>query len=215
VAELPDPVGTAARWRRVCAENGIPRILLAAVQSFGISDPRPYGFDAAVEFSPPHVGRLLVDPARIHGVNEEFAGYIEDYVGVAMKSINSPPTDYMRFRGAFPCWDNTPRRRDHAHILINDSPKAYGQWLRFLVREALHRADQQAPLVFLNAWNEWAEGTYLEPDERYGRALLEVTRAALCEGIIDHVNGPHPDREAEFTTRVSRLPHAKLTASAA
>ena len=90
--------------------------------------------------------------------------------------------------------------------MINDSPKAYGQWLRFLVREALVRRAQQEPLIFVNAWNEWAESAYLEPDDRYGRALLEVTREALREGIVDFERGPTPERERSFTERVAVLP---------
>jgi glycosyltransferase involved in cell wall biosynthesis len=206
VSELKNPVGVAQAWRNAARENGIDRLHLCAVQSFGISDPRYYGMDSAIEFSPPHVDRMLVDPKRVHGTNPDFEGYLEDYISVAMRSINHFPVDYVRYRGLFPRWDNTARRKTKGHVLINDSPKAYGQWLRFLVREAMLRRNQQEPLIFINAWNEWAEGTYLEPDEVYGRAFLEVTYDALCEGIIDHVHGPTPEREREFTRRVSREP---------
>jgi len=205
-SELKNPVGVAQMWRDAARQNGIDRLHLCAVQSFGISDPRYYGLDSAIEFSPPHVDRMLVDPKRVHGTNPDFEGYLEDYISVAMRSINHFPVDYVRYRGLFPRWDNTARRKTKGHVFINDSAKAYGQWLRFLVREAMFRRKQQEPLIFINAWNEWAEGTYLEPDETYGRALLEVTYDALCEGIIDHVHGPTPEREREFTRRVSREP---------
>ena len=206
VSELKNPVGVAQEWRNAARENGIERLHLCAVQSFGIGDPRSYGFDSAIEFSPPHVDRMLVDPKRVHGINPDFEGYLEDYISVAMRSINRLPVDYVRYRGLFPRWDNTARRKTKGHVFLNDSPKAYGQWLRFLVREAMLRREQQEPLIFINAWNEWAEGTYLEPDEGYGRAFLQVTYDALCEGIIDHVRGPTPEREREFTRRVSRVP---------
>jgi glycosyltransferase involved in cell wall biosynthesis len=206
VNELNDPVGVAQLWRTAALEKGIGRLHLCAVQSFGIRDPRPYGFDSAVEFSPPHIDRMLVDPKRIHGINPDFEGYLEDYIAVAMRSVNHPPVDYARYRGLFPRWDNTARCKSRGHVFINDSPKAYGQWLRYLVRETLARRTQQEPLIFVNAWNEWGEGTYLEPDEIYGRALLEVTFDALCEGTIDHMQGPSPNRESGFTERVSREP---------
>jgi glycosyltransferase involved in cell wall biosynthesis len=203
---LEDPVGTAQTWRRAAREHGVERLHLCAVQSFGLSDPRPLGFDAAVEFAPPHTERQLVDPRRVHGMHADFEGYLEDYVSVAMRAINHAPVDYVRYRGVFARWDNTARRGTKAHIVINDSPKAYGQWLRFLVREALVRRAQQEPLIFVNAWNEWAESAYLEPDEHYGRALLEVTREALREGIVDFERGPTPERERSFTERVAVLP---------
>jgi hypothetical protein len=120
-----------------------------------------------------------------------------------MRSIHHPPVDYIRYRGCFPTWDNTPRRKERAHILINDSPKAYAYWLRFLVRESLVRKHQQEPMVFINAWNEWAEGAVLEPDEHHDRRLLKVTREALKQGIVDHVLGYDPDRERLFVEAVS------------
>jgi glycosyltransferase involved in cell wall biosynthesis len=206
VSELPDPVASAAEFRRIAAENGIPELHLVAVQSFGGADPRPYGFDAAIEFPPPHVNRLLLDSARVGGVTPEFEGYLEDYVGVAVRSINSAPRDYVLYRGCFPMWDNTARRKKRGHILINDSPKAYAYWLRFLVNEALVRRKQVEPFIFINAWNEWAEGTYLEPDEHYGQGLLKITYRALQEGVADYAQGPSAERDRRFSEAVSILP---------
>jgi FkbM family methyltransferase len=207
VDEFPDPVASAEALRAAAAKHGIPDVHLVATQSFGVDDPRSYGFDAAVEFPPPHVNRLLLDPHTIGGVYSGFDGYVEDYVGVANESINARQPQYVRYRGCFPMWDNTARRKSRGHIFVNDSPKAYGRWLRFLVEEAMLRRDQIEPLIFINAWNEWAEGTYLEPDENYGRALLEVTRAALAHGVADYaLGGASPQRERQFTLSVSRLP---------
>jgi len=206
VTDLPDPIGTAQTWRRVAAENGLPELHLVLIQSFGIGDPRPYGFDAAVEFSPPHVGRRLIDPEFLDDLAPDFTGYVEDYIGVAMESMERPPVDYVRYRGCFPRWDNTARRGTAAHIFVNESPKAYASWLRRLTGDALARRARQEPLVYVNAWNEWAEGAYLEPDETYGRAYLEATYAALCEGVRDHLLGPTPERERAFIEAVSSLP---------
>jgi glycosyltransferase involved in cell wall biosynthesis len=206
VADMKDPIGTVQTWRRAAQADGIDHLHLCAVQSFGINDPRPYGFDAAVEFTPPHIDRMWIDPTRIYGVNPDFKGCLEDYISVAMRSINHSAVSYIRYRGIFPRWDNTSRRGTKGHIFINESPKAYAQWLRFLVREAMLRREEQKPLIFINAWNEWAEGAYLEPDVIYGRSFLEVTYDALCEGMIDHVRGPTAERERVFTQRVSRVP---------
>ena len=207
VSDFPDPVANTSALRKAALRHGFQGLHLVMVQSFGLDDPRKYGCDAAIEFSPPHTGRLLVDSEQLGGVDPSFSGYVEDYVGVAAASINADPTDFARYRGCFPTWDNTARRGAHSHILINDSAKAYGYWLRFLVHEAMLRRDQVAPFIFINAWNEWAEGAYLEPDEHYGRTFLEITRAALCHGVADFAqNGAGHERERLFTETVSKLP---------
>jgi lipopolysaccharide biosynthesis protein len=185
---LPDSVKTVETWRRICREEGVPEIHLAAVQSFGINDPRPYGFDAAVEF-PPHNTRSLLDPVRVPGVAPDFVGHLEDYIAVMADLINKPDVDYIRYRGIMPAWDNTARRGNRAHILINESPRAYSQWLRYLTREALKRAETKETLIFINAWNEWAESTYLEPDTYNGDALLRATMAGKTQGWTDHIRG--------------------------
>jgi hypothetical protein len=182
---LPDATRTARHWRSVCAREGLPSIHLAAVQSFGIGDPRPYGFDSAVEF-PPHVKRALLDVRTMPGVYPDFDGYLEDYLAIVRHQVRQPPTDYVTYRGVMPAWDNTPRRGTHAHIVIKSSPSAYEGWLRFAVEHSLARAKVQEPLIFVNAWNEWAEGAYLEPDQRRGHAYLEATRRALCVGVASH-----------------------------
>jgi len=85
------------------------------------------------------------------------------------------------FRGIMPRWDNTPRGQDRSHVLVNAEPANYGRWLSALVARARARASRErAPLIFVNAWNEWGEGCHLEPDARYGRAFLEATARALA-----------------------------------
>ena len=206
ITEMPRSSRMIARWKELAREAGFPGLHVACTQSFGISDPRPYGADSAVEFLPAHVDRMLLDPARVHGVSSEFAGYLEDYISCAMRAINAEPKDYVQYRGCFPMWDNTARRQQRGHVFINESTKAYSYWLRYLVQETMIRRDQQEPLIFVNAWNEWAEGTYLEPDQRHGRSLLEVSKAAIEQGILDCELGYDPDREQAFTEFVSRVP---------
>ena len=101
-------------------------------------------------------------------------------------SLGKPTPDYAWYRGLAPSWDNTARRGRDAYVAVGASPAAYRGWLGELARQALERADRTEPLVFVNAWNEWAEGTHLEPDDRYGRAWLEATRDGLEDGARAH-----------------------------
>jgi SAM-dependent methyltransferase len=178
VSQLPDPVQTAQVWRKVCASEGIGEIHLCAVQSFGVDDPRQYGFDAAVEF-PPHTKRALVDPLSFPGIAADFEGYLEDYPTIVENQLPRPWPDYIWYRGVMPAWDNTARRGTRAHILIHSSPELYEHWLRVLVEQAQAMARVQDPILFVNAWNEWSEGAYLEPDRKFGHARLAATRRAL------------------------------------
>ena len=86
------------------------------------------------------------------------------------------PEDSRLMAGAFPGWDNTPRRK--TGVAIHEStPEKFGQYMRRLVQKV--RSEYAFPYVFINAWNEWGEGAYLEPDERYGYAYLEALKDAL------------------------------------
>ena len=60
----------------------------------------------------------------------------------------------------------------------------YKTWLRDVIKEALENRNLDDKLVFINAWNEWGEGTYLEPDEFYGYAYLQATYDAKNEGNL-------------------------------
>ena len=76
--------------------------------------------------------------------------------------------------GVMPGWDNTPRRGSAAHAFHRGNPVSFRRWLSRAVDAASTAGGE--PLVFVNAWNEWAEGAYLEPDVRFGRANLETVR---------------------------------------
>ena len=66
-----------------------------------------------------------------------------------------------------------------ATIFVNAHPANYQRWLAAIVAQARAKPVPEERVVFINAWNEWAEGAYLEPDERYGRQFLEATRRAF------------------------------------
>ncbi len=183
---LPDPQAAIRTWRRVCAEEGIPEIHIAAIQSFGTTDPRPFGADAAVDFPPHTTHQALISPKTYRRTIADFHGFLADYEEAMRMEIEDPPAPYLRYRGVMPNWDNTPRRQNRAYIYVNSSTERYQAWLEKMVEQSMVRAEVQDPLVFLNAWNEWGEGAYLEPDGKNGRARLEATRRALCRGVADY-----------------------------
>lgn len=174
---IPEPLATTARWRRAVREQGLPDLHLVAAQTFGLRDPRPLGFDAAVEF-PPHGENLLETSCAVDEIEPEFKGVIFDFPAVVSRRLAMPPPPFRLYRTAMAGWDNTPRRGRQATVFHRASPEAYEEWLRALVTASrLGHPDHR--LVFVNAWNEWAEGAHLEPDKGFGVGYLEATRRAL------------------------------------
>lgn len=180
---LPDPKATAQRWRRWCREHGIGEIRLAYVQSFDRVDPRDIGFDAAVEF-PPNNRNLTPITAQQQLLNPDYGGDVYDWRELVRQSTAQTDPDYPSYPGVNPGWDNEPRRSGRGRVFAHASPRGYRDWLRHAVASARRRQPQQ-PLVFVNAWNEWAEGAVLEPDTRLGHAWLEASRAALQPAPVE------------------------------
>lgn len=183
-AELPDAKKTARLWREYCVKEGIGEIFLATTNSFEKNDPKDYGFDAVVDFTPNSAG---LSPTRelIENLPPSFEGGLFNYDNLVAQSENYKSEDFKIFRGASPSWDNTARKKNKGYIFLNSSPVKYQKWLGNSINYMV--AEKSAPsdsLVFINAWNEWAEGAHLEPDQKYGYAYLEATKTAILKSAI-------------------------------
>ena len=183
---LPSAKETAQRWRIWCRGNGIGEIYLAYTQSFEAVDPRRYGFDAAVEF-PPNNSAPPDITGSVTSLKENFACTVYDWQVFVDRSENYKKPNYKLFRSVCPSWDNTARRNNLGTVFLKNNPLLYQRWLENAIKDTENRFGSfDERLVFINAWNEWAEGAYLEPDERYGYAWLNATRNALCGEKSDH-----------------------------
>jgi lipopolysaccharide biosynthesis protein len=104
---------------------------------------------------------------------------LHDYDMAWRQAIAVRPDEKLTtFPGAFVDWDNTARYKNRATIYRGASPESFCNWLAQLV-DTLPQRNLPEDFIFLNAWNEWSEGAYLEPDERYGFQYLEALRRAL------------------------------------
>jgi lipopolysaccharide biosynthesis protein len=223
-ADLPDPLATTRRWREEARRAGI-ELFLARVESFRgeRGDPAAIGFDAAVEFQPDwsnlprplRRGRLWDVLGRFGLWSSAYRQHtVADYAELVEKALAKPRPEYLRFPCVTPSWDNSPRRRSGgAFIATGSTPELFERWLTEVVRRATrtHGAD---PIVFINAWNEWAEGNVLEPSARWGRAYLEATRRVASEegrrtGRARRALVEEPAEEA------AKMPSSQASASAA
>ena len=176
IADIPDVAATVRIWRDACAAVGVGDPYLCAVQRHANDDPTPYGFDAAVEFPP--IGHAAENVAAGVHAREPFRGTVFRYSNLAAYYLMLPRPPYPQFRGVTPMWDNTARRQDDGMIVTDSTPASFGVWLADVLRQTRLRHLGEERLVFVNAWNEWAEGNHLEPDSRHGRGYLEALCAA-------------------------------------
>ena len=93
--------------------------------------------------------------------------------------LNEKPESEKSLPGAFVGWDNTPRRGKNGRVFIHDAPEKFRRFLSKQIDRA--KTVYHKDMIFMYAWNEWAEGGYLEPDERYGFQYLEAIKEALVE----------------------------------
>jgi hypothetical protein len=140
-----------------------------------VREPGELGFDASAEFVP-HLLSSLLTPQRF---GEDGTHISYDYEEVVSAYLDRPAVPWPRYPCVATGWDNAPRRQSGEALMLRDaSPEGYGRWLAEATRRQTATAGRDG-IVFVNAWNEWAEGAYLEPDVAQGRALLEVTKEVL------------------------------------
>lgn len=175
---FPDMKATAVRWREWCRYNGVGEIYLAYPQSFEMVDPIIYGFDAALEF-PPNNSNPPDITHSLSPIVKDFEAKAYDWRVFLDRSESYKNPGYTLFRGTCPSWDNTARKKTKGTVFHNSSPSLFKLWLTRAFDDTLLRIkNKDEQIVFINAWNEWAEGAHLEPDQRYGYAWLQALRDA-------------------------------------
>ena len=97
----------------------------------------------------------------------EFVNYL-----IKTKSFTN---NYVLYPGATPSWDNTARRGNKSFYFINANPTKFKEWLSFICKNFVPPTKDEN-FVFINAWNEWAEGCHLEPCQQWGTAYLCATK---------------------------------------
>lgn len=191
---LPNAAETARIWREEVVKAGFPGLYLCTVTGLPALDldPQTIGFDAAVEFQPnwsklpdrepPPRNTLLgklVNRLAPPGREAYWNHAVRSYPKIVETMTALPAPTYKQFPGVTPGWDNSPRRKMNACIFKDSDPLIYARWLRHAIRQSIRRFDGDERLVFINAWNEWAEGNHLEPDLQWGNRYLQETKNAL------------------------------------
>jgi lipopolysaccharide biosynthesis protein len=171
---IPDAAAWVRTWRDYCRRQGIGEIHVCGALTHGNRSVMRFGFDSAVEYPPHHAWAPSKNPQiRFHA---PFSGNVMDYPDVAEAFLDYDFPDEVVFRTVVPAWDNAARTNSRATVFLNGTPSNYELWLKRAVQRTVAERAPAERLVFINAWNEWAEGCHLEPDRRFGRGFLEATR---------------------------------------
>ncbi|WP_417539290.1 glycoside hydrolase family 99-like domain-containing protein [Marinobacter sp.] len=192
---IPDPRSYFEIWRNYALDVGLKGVHICAVKSgfskYSEEELISLGFDSVLDFQPNREdfpkkstrSQAVVDFARKTLPSKIFQ-YVKrnismvnviDYKSMVFYKISKPwPGNFTKFPCVFPSWDNSARRRSPT-IIQNLDPKLYASWLeKSIANVKAYTTEEQ--IVFINAWNEWAEGCHLEPDRKNNRAFLEITK---------------------------------------
>lgn len=171
---IPQFPRVAEAWRKTAADAGIELFILG-VEYATMTEDDARALDGLMAF-PPH-GKAYVDaPLTTIRPRRGFRGLLMSYQGMVdadIEALQNIAPDY--FPGVMPGWDNTARRGVAAHIWVGENPYTYHHWL-LTACEAVSERPSEHRVVFINAWNEWAESAVLEPSRQFGASYLGATR---------------------------------------
>lgn len=176
---IPDVKDTFKRWRKRAQEVGVGEIhIMSTIQPYFVEDMNlQHYFDSETDlFSPtrfyPESFRLVdnnntVISNQIHNYNS----CVYDYI----KSLEKP--GHKQYLSCFCGYDTSPRNELNYRIYdLSFSLLLFYNLVRFIIKDAITNSKE---FIFIFAWNEWAEGAYLEPDKRFGYTMINTLSRAI------------------------------------
>ena len=186
----------AKLWREETINAGFDGLYLVRMENFEQSiDPALHGFDAGMEFAPERAssgrkvmkdhseGYLLHKALHKLGIkpDKRYENGLYDYRTLVREMSQKKTPDYTYFRCACPSWDNSARRKKNAIIYVNSSPADFKGWLEAVSKWTEENMSEQLRYLFINAWNEWAEGCHLEPDQKWEHGYLLAVKDTFSQ----------------------------------
>lgn len=188
---FPNIEQTIELWRKEVKMAGFPDLYIGFSQNFEHQyEPESKGFDFAFEFQPnfSNTSNSISFPRTFFQkairrlkkqlkIKVEDLKYYYDYSAFTNKQIEKKFKKDV-YPGITPMWDNSARRKENPFILHDSTPEKYRKWLSF-IKENYPWNTVPENFLFINAWNEWAEGNHLEPCQKWGTEYLEITKESL------------------------------------
>ena len=196
---MPDATATAKKWREIAAKYGLELYLCHMVFDYNPKGNRLVeGFDAAIDFEPFGVRRIheekndysVVDRIAkkvitklVLSANRQKRELsklpIRDYRYMYENLVPLKDIGYKIYPSLVPGWDNTARRQKNPILILdNSSPDNFREWLLKITWDFKPYSAEEN-FIFINAWNEWAEGNHLEPCSKWGSQYLETVKTVF------------------------------------
>lgn len=188
---FPDIENTIKIWRKAVKEVGFPDLYIGYAQNNECQfEPKDKGFDFSFSFQPSAINNVtpIAYPNSLFNkvvrrikqklkIKVPPLNYFVKYSDFAIDQMNKP---FIKdtYPGITPMWDNSARRKDNCFIMHNSTPELYKMWMKH-IKENYCWESMPENFLFINAWNEWAEGNHLEPCKKWGTRYLEATKEAL------------------------------------
>jgi len=172
-------------FREIARENGFPDLYIMLTTARGFQDNvKDWGADALVEYHPSNMTFDMAGRYKPLGyVNPYFNGETFDMeAAIEERRYLLPHEEQTYYRSVLTSWDNTARKALSKGIIFRGlNPGTFKKWLADIVAESKEVHSGSEDFVFVNSWNEWAEGSHLEPDLKYGYAYLQAVKEVLEE----------------------------------
>lgn len=176
--DFPDTLAVTKLWRKMARDAGLGGLHLVGVNGRKDWQPEAHGYDAVIAPRLPAKRGFVSKRHVLKWVRSNYEAFrrlptIYRYKDV-MDSLLAPPrAGVVDYPCVIPNWDNTPRSGQNGLVLTDSSPELFREHFQKAMALAMSLPSDRR-LLFIKSWNEWAEGNYLEPDQRYGYQYLET-----------------------------------------
>jgi lipopolysaccharide biosynthesis protein len=181
-SQIPDLSDVVKCWRKLVQDSGLSSPFLVAVDTDDPTIASDAGFDALVERPLYRYGQELEElrTEKLSISEEHQLPEVFDYSDVAnlFQQNRRQKSRLPLIPSVVVSWDVSPRHSRAGLILTNRDPHEFSAWLQNAMERSAESFPEECRLVVVNAWNEWAEGAYLEPDSLHEFAFLEAVRDA-------------------------------------
>jgi len=181
-SKIPNCENIVKYWRSyINTKLGREIYLIASLERGNTIDWTKYGFDAMSQFQPASIGDSIPDVTSNYKImRSDFKGHIYCYSDILNSLEKTHPQLKKTYAAVMPSWDNTPRRNQRGIIYDGNTPELFKKWLNSIIEWTEENESLDEKIVFLNAWNEWGEGAYMEPDRDFGYGNLQSVWEANC-----------------------------------